>query len=71
MEAVRNRKGQYILSLKRDLVADNYDNVINAPCFIEKATVDENDPAIYNSEDMTFNQIKKGEYPLKDETNSA
>ena len=71
MEAVRNRKGQYKLSLKRDLVADNYEDVINAPCFIEKATVDENDPAIYNSEDMTFNQIKKGEYPLKDETNSA
>ena len=71
MESVRKRKGQYKLSLKRDLVADNYEDVINAPCFIEKATVDENDPAIYNSEDMTFNQIKKGEYPLKDETNSA
>lgn len=70
MEADFNRGGQYNILLHRDTVADNYDAVISAPCFIEKATVSENDPAIYNSEDMTFNQIKSGEYPITDKSRS-
>lgn len=38
--------------------------------FIEKATISNvNDPAIFNREGMTFNQIKQSEYFLKDETN--
>lgn len=71
IESVRERRGQYRLQLRRDLIADNYDEVINAPTFIEKATLKENDPAIFNKENMGFNQIKTLETPLKDETNSA
>lgn len=67
----RKRTGQYILTLRRDLVVDSYDSVINAPCFIEKATLDKTDPMIFNSENMGFNQIKKNEYLLQDETKSA
>lgn len=67
----RKRTGQYILTLRRDLVVDSYDSVINAPCFIEKATLDKSDPMIFNSENMGFNQIKKNEYLLQDETKSA
>lgn len=68
LDCRRERTGQYTLTLRRDLVADNYSNIINAPCFIEKATLDQDDPMIYNSEDMTFNQIKTSETPLMDET---
>lgn len=71
LEARRERTGQYTLMLRRDLFADSYTNVIKAPAFIEKATLDNGDPMIFNKEDMTFNQIKKSETPLKDETNSA
>lgn len=69
IEQVRLRNGQYKLILRRDIVADNYDSVITAPMFIEKATIsDLDDPAIYNPENMTFNQIKVDERPLKDDT---
>lgn len=69
VESTRLRNGQHKLMLRRDLIADNYNDIINAPCFIEKATVSNNDPAIYNKENMTFNQIKTSETELKDKTN--
>lgn len=66
IEAEYQRNGQYKLTLHRDLVVDYYDETIKAPCFIEKATLDYNDPFIFNKEDMTFNQIKTSETLLKD-----
>ena len=71
IESKRLRNGQHKLMLRRDLIADNYNDIVNAPCFIEKATVSNNDPAIYNKENMTFNQIKTSETELKDETKSS
>jgi hypothetical protein len=68
LEAKRNLNGQFSLMLKRDLFADSYEGVLDAPAFIEKATMNANDPLIFNKEDMTFNQIKKSETLLKDET---
>lgn len=58
VDAPRLRSGQYELQLHRDGVADKYEDVLNAPCFIEKATLDNADPMIFNKEDMTYNQIK-------------
>lgn len=71
LECKRERNGQHRLTLRRDLVVDNYQEIINAPTFIEKATVSNSDPAIFNNENMGFNQIKTKETPIKDETNSA
>lgn len=69
IEAERTRAGQYRMSLKRDVVADYMPEVLEAPTFIEKATPTSIvDPAIYNREDITFNQIKSGEYQLKDKS---
>ena len=69
IEAQYLRNGQYQVELYRDVIVDNYDTIINAPCFIEKATPQSiRDPAIYNSEDMTYNQIKQSETLLWDET---
>lgn len=63
-------KNQYRAVLRRDVIADNYDAVIEAPVFIEKATItDKTDPAIFNSENMGFNQIKTSETLLKDLSN--
>ena len=71
LESKRQRNGQYLLTLRRDLVVDNYNSIINAPTFIEKATVSNSDPAIFNNEEMGFNQIKTSETLLKDETGCA
>ena len=68
IEMSRTRTGQYSLTLKRDLIADHFEPIINAPCFIEKATLNQDDPMIFNSEDMIFNQIKTSETLLKDKS---
>lgn len=68
MECQRTRGKQYKLTLRRDVIADNMEDIKDSMCFIEKGHVNENDSAIFNSEDMTFNQIKTDEFLLKDET---
>lgn len=71
IDDTRLRNGQYELQLRRDLIADAYSDVIKAPIFIEKATLNSADPMIFNSENMTYNQIKKSETLLKDGTDCA
>lgn len=69
VEQDRQRAGQFELTLKRDVLADNYTDVVNSPIFLEKGFInDVNDPLLYNSESMNLNQIKQFEVPLKDET---
>lgn len=67
----RTRTGQYEAKLYRDVVADNWNSIITAPAFIEKATLSENNPLIFNKEGAQFNQIKKAEALLKDASNCA
>lgn len=63
------RNGQLSVQLKRDVVNDYYDKIIESPMYIEKATInDVNDPLLYNSEGVVFNQIKQKETQLFDET---
>lgn len=71
-DSVRTRNGQYKLTLKRDVISDNYDVTINAPTYIEKGYIsDVNNPLLYNKESLAVNQIKQYEVPLKDETKSG
>lgn len=71
VEWVKIRGGQYKAILRRDLLAEHYDVITSSPCFIEKGWVPNTDPAIFNKENMTFNQIKKREWPIKDSTSIA
>ena len=72
LEWKRTRKGQYQAILKADVIADNFNTVLNAPTYIKKGKIrDINDPLLFNSEGMAFNQIKQSETPLKDETKSG
>ena len=72
VEQDRQRAGQYELTLKRDVLADTFTDVVNSPIFLEKGFInDVNDPLLYNSESMNLNQIKQFEVPLKDETESG
>ena len=71
MESHYNRGGQYILNLYRDIVADFYNEIINADTFIEKATLPDSSPLIFNKENIGINQIKKHEELIKDESGCA
>lgn len=69
LEQKKIRGNQYQLILRRDVITDNLENIINAPCFIEKGEItDPGNPLIYNKEGMSFNQIKTSETPLYDQT---
>lgn len=67
----RARNGQWTLTLRRDLVVDYYDIIIDSPMFIEKATLNAEDSLVFNSENMTVNQIKTSETLLKDKSGCA
>lgn len=68
----RTRGQQFKLGLHRDVVVDNYERIIEAPMFIEKGYCKYNtDPAVFNKENLTFNQIKVGEVPLSDNIGCA
>lgn len=69
MDMVRTRNGQYKINLRRDVIADYIDEAKDSPCFIEKASLNLDNPLIFNQEEMTFNQIKKQNNLLKDSTN--
>ena len=64
----RIRGGQWRLTLKRDVLADKRESFKNAQAIIERGHVDSDNPLIFNKENFNFNQIKKEEILLKDET---
>lgn len=61
-----NRQGQWVLTLRRDLLADFYNNVIEAPSIINRGMLTSTNSLIFNPEGFSFNQIKKEEILLKD-----
>ena len=69
VESRRNLAGQFELELFRDTLADYYNEIQNAPIFVEKAMLGADNPLIFNQEDMTFNQIRKKPTLLTDMTN--
>lgn len=66
MDANRTTGNQYRVNLLRDVLADYYDEVYNSTAFIQKGMLPMSSPFIYNSEGMSFNQIKNEEIPLYD-----
>lgn len=68
LDANRLRNGQYKVSLRRDVIADNIGNLLRSPMMIERALLPESSDLIYNSENITVNQIKTKETPIKDST---
>lgn len=71
IDKTRIRRDQWKLTLRRDVVVDYWNSIKSAPCFIEKASLAFEDPRIFNSEDMSFNQIKTAETLLKDHSGCA
>lgn len=69
-EMVRTREGQWRYSLTRDVKAESYGELRNAPVFVDKGFIkDPSNPLLLNHEDVTVNQIKsENEILLKDDT---
>ena len=61
---------QRTVTLRRDVLYDYSGSYGKAPAFIEKGAVAVNDSAIYNSENMGFNQILKSTTFIKDASES-
>jgi outer membrane lipoprotein SlyB len=60
---------QYRLYLRRDLIADNLDLILNNEhSYITRGWCPDTSDLIYNAEDITCNQIKTLQYPLCDDT---
>ena len=68
IELTRNRNGQYNVQLKRDVIADHFDELRYSPIFVQKGNVGIDNAFIYNNEGLAVNQIKTSEILLKDET---
>lgn len=72
IEIQRTRAGQYQLTLFRDTLADYMKEVMNATSYIEKGWLtNPQDPAVYNLEDFSVNQIKTRETLLQDKSHAA
>lgn len=71
IDSTRLTSGFWQCSLQRDLIADHYQEVLNADTFIEKATLPDSSPLIFNKENIGVNQIKKHEELVKDESGCA
>ena len=64
----QNSGNQHKLSLKRDIIADNLDTIMNLPnTYITKGYTDINNSCFFNKEDLIVNEIPKKLYPLRDE----
>lgn len=69
IDSTYTRNGQFNVSLRRDVVNDYYEKIIESPMYVEKATINDRlNPLLYNSEGMVFNQIKQEEKQLFDST---
>ena len=58
--------GMYQLALRRDLVADYWEKLIDAPMYIEKGVASMLDPARFNKEGVSLNQIKTAQRRIFD-----
>lgn len=69
MDLDRSRAGQYVATLKRDILGDFWDEYKTQPIYVEKGYINDlNSPLLCNNEGLVVNQIKKSETRLYDET---
>lgn len=60
------------MALKRDVLIDYGESIMNSPCYVEKGTINDFDNTLLlNSEGFVCNQQKQNEYLLRDKTYSA
>ena len=66
IETHRTGEGQYDIRLRRDVVAEFYEEILNSPMYIEKGYINDiKNPLLYNHESLSVNQIKAKEIELE------
>lgn len=70
IESSRNLSGQYSLRLRRDVLADFYPEIGRSYLKIERGWCPAASTLIFNPEGNSFSQLKTGEIPIKDYTQS-
>lgn len=68
MEESRTRDGQYQIGLRRDVIADHYEETLEATTYIEKGNIQVDNPLLFNKEGLQLNQIKSDEILLNDKS---
>lgn len=66
-----NRGCQYTLTLKRDSVADYFENIKTSNLLIKKGWVGNDNVLVFNSEPQNYNKVKTNELLIKDKTGSG
>lgn len=68
----RLRGFQYELTLKRDVIADYFSDVVNnSICIVQKGYVPSNSVLLYNKEQQNYNMIKQNEIFIRDKSKSG
>lgn len=62
---------QYMLTLKRDSIADKYDEVKSSDLLVKKGFVSNNSVLVFNTEEQNYNSVKTNELLIKDKTASG
>lgn len=60
--------GQYLFTLRRDVLADYWYDIRNAPIFVQKGMLPTSDTFIYNNQQGSFNQIQVSRTELWDQS---
>ena len=71
LDGKRLSNGMYHMSLRRDIIADEIDKILESPMYIQRALLPENNTLIYNGENISVNQIKTKETLIKDNSGVA
>lgn len=68
LDSTKQREHQYLLTLRRDVIADNYVQFTTSTAYITKGYVDDVDsPLMFNDEGVKLNEIKQDELLLRDQ----
>ena len=68
VETVRLHRGQFQCTLRRDVFAEAWNELIGATCNIDRAIAAKYDSIIFNPEPVTVNEIIENEIEIKDKT---
>ena len=68
IECKQTRGFQYKIALKRDVLAEYFDQIKTSPCIIQKGYVDNSSILAFNKEEQQYNKVKSKEFYIKDNT---
>lgn len=68
IECTMIRGLQYSLAIRRDVIADYFDEIMVSPCIVQKGWVSNNNVLVFNKEQQEYNKVKTNELPIKDNT---